>query len=84
MSPKASKNEPAVEVEVEYTLADALHTLTASNRPTARPYGYRIESACNAAMSDVITFYGLELGSESEAIRDLVARGAAALAAERA
>lgn len=47
------------------------------------PYG-RIEAACNVATGEVITALGVELGSKSEAIRYLLARGAAALAADRA
>jgi hypothetical protein len=66
------------------TLEEALHALVASPRPTARPYGYRIEATGNALIADVIATYGMELGSDSEAIRDLLARGAKALAAERA
>lgn len=84
VEPTTVEIEPIQEDEEVYTLDDALRALVGSGRPTARPYGYRIESACNAAMSDVITLYGAELGSESEAIRDLVARGSVDLRRERA
>lgn len=51
---------------------------------TRRPYGARVESACNAATGAVIDALGAELGSKSEAIRELLARGARSLAADRA
>ena len=52
----------------------------------ARPYECRIESACNAETAEVIALYAdmEHRGSRSNAIRDLIARGAASLAAERA
>jgi len=53
-------------------------------RAQVRPYKHRVESACNEATADVIRLYGVELGSASQAVRDLIARGAASLAAERA
>lgn len=65
------------------TLDEALEAMTVRN-PQLRPFGHRVEGACNAATRDVISTYGLELGSESAAIRDLLARGAASVAAERA
>lgn len=44
----------------------------------------RIEAACDAPTEAVIELYGVELDSKSKAIRDLVRRGAADLARERA
>lgn len=44
----------------------------------------RIESACDAATAAVVELYGAELDSKSKAVRDLLRRGAASLAAERA
>lgn len=63
-------------------LTEALATLAATG--TRRPYDARVESACNAATRAVIDAYGLELGSRSEAIRELLSLGAAVLAATRA
>lgn len=68
---------------VKSTLDEAL-TALAGTVASARPFNYRIESAGNAATGAVIDAYGEELGSRSEAIRDLLKRGAASLAAERA
>lgn len=62
-------------------LDEAIRGLT--TQPTARPYGFRVEAACNGFTDDVLRLYGEELGSRSEAIRILIAKGAAALAAER-
>lgn len=91
----ATRNSIEVEVDAEATveiqapeaemvqinLVDALERL--AERPTARPFGRRIEAACNEPMGDVIELYGAEIGSVSEAIRVLVAKGAAVLLAER-
>ena len=63
-------------------LTEALATLAAIG--TRRPYGARVESSCNAATRAVIDAYGLELGSRSEAIRELLALGARMLAARGA
>lgn len=70
---------PEVTTPLEEALAAVERTL-----PSARPFSYRIESAGNEAIGAVIDLYGIELGSRSEAIRDLLARGARSLAAERA
>lgn len=51
---------------------------------TRRPYDGRIEAACNQATADVIEAYGAEVGGKSEAVRELLALGAAVLAATRA
>lgn len=63
-------------------LTEALATL--EKMGTRRPYDGRIEAACNRATADVIEAYGLEVGSRSEAVRELLALGAAVLAATRA
>lgn len=63
-------------------LDEALAALE-SRGPRPRPYSARVESAANAETGEVIRLYGEELGSASEAVRDLLARGAASLAAER-
>lgn len=49
-----------------------------------RPYQHRVESACNAETAEVIRLYGQQLGSSSQAIRDLLFRGAATLHPDRA
>lgn len=54
------------------------------DRAHVRPYRHRVESACNKETAEVIRLYGLELGSSSQAIRDLLARGAATLRPDRA
>ena len=64
------------------TLDEALSML--ASKPPRRPYEARIESAAPAIIGAVVALYGLELHSTSEAVRDLLARGAASLAAERA
>jgi hypothetical protein len=68
---------------VRPTLDEALAAL-AGTVASARPFDYRVESAANGATGAVIDAYGDVLGSRSEAIRDLLKRGAASLAAERA
>lgn len=77
--------QPIIEFEdgSKIDLAGAAQAL-ASRGGHARPYDYRVESAANAETGWAIHLYGLELGSRSEAIRDLLARGIAAVAAERA
>lgn len=52
----------------------------------ARPYECRVEAACNAETAEIITLHADASfrGSKSDAIRDLIARGAASLAIERA
>lgn len=64
-------------------LDEALAAL-AYRGPRPRPYSARVESAANEETGEVIRLYGEELGSASEAVRDLLARGAADLARERA
>lgn len=66
-------------------LTEALENLAARG-PVARPYERRIEAACNEETAIVIERHAREhfRGSRSDATRDLIARGAASLAAERA
>lgn len=65
------------------TALDAALAKLATTVSSARPFNYRVESAANEATGDVVDLYGIELGSRSEAIRDLLKRGGAHLAAER-
>lgn len=70
---------------VASALDEALAAITnTGNDPRDRPYNYRVESAANAWTGSLINAYGEELGSRSEAIRDLLHRGGLHLAAERA
>lgn len=68
-----------VKVDLDMALASLAGTM-----PSARPFDYRVEAAANGATGLVVDLYGAELGSRSEAIRDLLKRGAASLQAERA
>jgi hypothetical protein len=68
-----------VRVDLDMALASMAGTMA-----SARPFDYRVEAAANGATGLVVDLYGAELGSRSEAIRDLLKRGAASLLAERA
>lgn len=69
--------------QVDKALSAALAGLL-DRGASARPFNRRVEAACNEETGEVIELYGRLMGSTSEAIRALVARGAVSLAAERA